>query len=70
MKGRETMTSDELRQPDLEREFPGWRFEVGVDRLPYAWRPDAPTTTISGEDWTDLRDNIVARWRNAGREKA
>jgi len=61
VKGRETMTSDELRQSDLEREFPLWRFWVGVNGLPYARRPEtSPPNTMWGEDWTALRDEVRA----------
>jgi hypothetical protein len=52
---------DELRQMDLEREFPGWRFSVGVDRLPHARRlRTSPSPWLTGEDWTDLRDQVRA----------
>jgi hypothetical protein len=65
MKGRGTMTSDELRQVDLEAEFPEWTFWRGVNGLPYARRPrTSPPNTMWGEDWTDLRDNVRA-WLTA-----
>jgi hypothetical protein len=54
---------DELRQADLERDpaFAGWEFSVGVDRLPHARRPrTSPPVWLTGEDWTDLRDNVRA----------
>lgn len=50
---------DELRQSDLEAEFPRWHFFVGVNRLPYAQRVRrSPPVTLRGEDWTDLRDEV------------
>jgi hypothetical protein len=52
---------DELRQADLEREFAEWQFSVGVDRLPHARRPKtSPPVWLTGEDWTDLRDQVRA----------
>jgi hypothetical protein len=40
---------DELRRSDLEREFPGWQFTVGVDRLPHARRPrTSPPVWLAG----------------------
>jgi hypothetical protein len=54
-------TMDELRQSDLKHEFPDWHFWVGVNRLPYARRlRRSPPVTLSGEDWTDLRDEVRA----------
>ncbi len=50
---------DELRQSDLEREFPAWRFFRGVNGLQYAQRRRrSPPVTLRGEDCTDLRDEI------------
>ena len=61
MKGRGTMTMDELRQSDLEREFPEWRFWRGVNGLPYGRRRNSsPPNTMWGEDWTALRDEVRA----------
>lgn len=52
-------TMDELRQTDLEREFPGWHFWRGINGLPYARKPKtSPPNTMWGEDWTDLRDSV------------
>jgi hypothetical protein len=55
---------DELRQMDLETEFPGWQFTIGVNQLPQASRP---MVLLSGEDWTDLRGH-VRRFIAAGLE--
>ena len=55
------MGSDELRQSDLERDFPEWKFWVGVNGRPFARRPNtSPPNTMWGEDWTALRDEVRA----------
>jgi hypothetical protein len=53
------MTMDELRQVDLEREFPRWKFFRGVNGLQYAQRLlRSPPVTLRGEDCTALRDEV------------
>jgi hypothetical protein len=45
---------------DLQREFPGWHFWVGIAGLKYARKPNSspPQVVGPGEDWTDLRDQL------------
>jgi hypothetical protein len=54
-------TRDEPDRRDLEREFsPVWEFFVGVNGLPYGRQPrQSPSVTLRGEDWRDLRDQIL-----------
>jgi len=45
----------------LMTEFPGWSVNRGINQLWYARCEDS--ALVSGEDLTDLRDQIV-RWRS------
>ena len=53
---------DELRQSDLERDFPDWEFtNTTPDRRYHARRPGtSPPVWLTGEDWTDLWDQVRA----------
>jgi hypothetical protein len=51
--------SGELTKEDLQREFRGWHFWVGIAGLKYARKPlTSPPVVLRGEDWTDLRDQV------------
>ncbi len=48
----------------LECEFPRWQCFRGTDWLCYARSHDDPDKIVRGEDWTDLRDELIrVVWR-------
>lgn len=48
----------------LEREFPGWMIFRSTDRLCYARRHEGSQSSVHGEDWVDLRDELIRQiWR-------
>lgn len=69
-----SVRSDELdRMTDrdaaasLGAEFPGWTAYRAADRLCYA-RRDKPKKLVRGEDWADLRDQMIRElWQAAGK---
>jgi hypothetical protein len=52
---------DELTESSLRDEYPGWDIIDGIPaRLKYArLRGSSPPIVVRGEDWADLRDEIV-----------
>ncbi|MGH7746954.1 MAG: hypothetical protein ACREQ5_19695 [Candidatus Dormibacteria bacterium] len=52
--------TDSEAQIALIREFPEWLVCRGTSGLPAARWHSRPGVTVTGEDWADLRDEIIA----------
>jgi hypothetical protein len=51
----------------LERKYPDWLITRGTDRMCHGWPRSSGGVLgqVTGEDWTDLRDQIVRETRLA-----
>jgi hypothetical protein len=49
----------EATQESVKAEFPLWATERGTDQLCHGRRTQGAALTVTGEDWTDLRDQII-----------
>lgn len=60
------MQGDTEAIKSLEREFSGWMIYRDTSGLCVARKRDDESMTVTGEDWTDLRDEVIrAIWRSA-----
>jgi hypothetical protein len=59
----------EPTQASLEHEFPLWKAERGTDDLCHARRTVGAASTATGEDWLDLRDQIIRAEAKLERER-
>jgi hypothetical protein len=62
--------ADELRKEDLEAEFPAWEVTTGMlpgNGVRARLKNSDPPVMTWGENWADLRDQIIKRIRQRQR---
>jgi len=57
--------SDDKAIERLTTEFPRWQYYRGTDGMCHARTHDPVYKPVRGEDWTDLRDELIREaWRS------